>query len=122
MRHILLIAAFLSLMPFSDRAQSVPGNNVTGNKLWAECTATETARQMFCTAYIIGASDVGGAESIGLPPRLVSCAPHGVANGELVEIVVTYLKRHPEERNGSAASLVLGAISKAYPCKAIAKN
>lgn len=45
------------------------------------------------------------------------CTPDGVTNGQLVRIVVKYLKDNPKLLNNSRAGLVWFALKDAYPCK-----
>lgn len=44
------------------------------------------------------------------------CMPIGINRGQLVGIVVNYLKGNPESLNASASSSVLTAFSEAFPC------
>ncbi len=41
----------------------------------------------------------------------------GVTNGQVRDVVVKYLKDHPEERHFLASILAVKALSKAFPCK-----
>jgi hypothetical protein len=85
--------------------------------LLEECEAAETARQTFCLGYITGASDVDGMDGATFPERRHSCVREEVTNGQLKDVVVKYLKDHPEERHLLAAILVVKAQAKAFPCK-----
>jgi 2-methylcitrate dehydratase PrpD len=90
---------------------------MTGNKLLEECEATEPFRQAFCLGYIMGVTDVDGMDGAAFPERRRTCVPEDVTNGQLLDILVKYLKNHPEERHYSAAVLAIKAITKAFPCK-----
>ena len=99
-----MLGIVLLLGSAPPRAQRVSAT--TGNKLLEECEAAEPMRQAFCLAYIIGATDVGGMDGQVFPERRRTCAPDGVSNGQLRDVVVKYLKEHPETRHYAAALLV----------------
>ena len=44
------------------------------------------------------------------------CMPVGINRGQLVGVVVNFLKDNPESLNASASSSVLSAFSEAFPC------
>jgi hypothetical protein len=46
-----------------------------------------------------------------------SCIPADVSPTQAVRIVVKYLNDHPEELNRGDSTLVMSALSKAFPCK-----
>ncbi|MFN7388163.1 Rap1a/Tai family immunity protein [Brevundimonas sp.] len=102
---------------------------LTGNELFAHCTAPETdpvyfAKRSSCREYITGVHDgieaTSGVVSYALdragdPIRLV-CAPPGVTARQMRDVVVTYLERHPETRHQSASLIIFGALGEAFPC------
>jgi hypothetical protein len=45
------------------------------------------------------------------------CMPETVTNGQVVRIVVKYLKDNPKDLNEGRMSLVWSALMDAYPCK-----
>lgn len=61
--------------------------------------------------YISGVADTSNG--------ILFCAPIGVTNGQNVAVVTKFLKANPEKWTEQAASLIVQALSKAYPaCKA----
>jgi hypothetical protein len=61
--------------------------------------------------YISGVADVSNG--------ILFCAPFGVTNGQNVAVVTKFLKANPEKWTEQAASLIVQALSSAYPaCKA----
>ncbi|WP_156526294.1 Rap1a/Tai family immunity protein [Pseudomonas antarctica] len=60
--------------------------------------------------YISGVSDFSNG--------ILYCAPPGVTNGQNVAVVTKFLKANPEKWTEQAASLIVQALTKAYPaCK-----
>ncbi len=47
---------------------------------------------------------------------LGSCIPPTVENGQVIDIVVRYLRSNPEVRHESARMLIQSALKKAFPC------
>jgi len=46
-----------------------------------------------------------------------ACYPNGVARDEIREVVLKYLRDHPERLGDPAALLVLNGLFEAFPCK-----
>lgn len=120
-------------------ASGAAASYLDGNQLYSECSATNinTIRkktcsqsafttsqgvancvaalqhQMKCTAYIIGVSDaydwLRGGESGGQ-----GCTPPEVTAGQAEEVVMRFLKEHPEARHENAAGIVMLAIHNAW--------
>lgn len=44
------------------------------------------------------------------------CLPHDVISQQSWDIVLNYLKAHPEQRNETAALVAVNALKGAYPC------
>lgn len=61
-------------------------------------------------------SDIESMEGAAFPDRQRFCTPDNVTNGQMEDIVVKYLKDHPDERHMLAAILVVKAMTKAFPC------
>lgn len=60
--------------------------------------------------YISGIADFSNG--------ILFCAPNGATNGQNVAIVTKFLKNNPERWTEQAATLVVAALSAAYPsCK-----
>jgi hypothetical protein len=119
MRHskqrVLLLGLSLLIASPAARAQRVSAT--TGNSLLELCESKDVSEQAFCLGYVVGATDVDSMDGAAFPERRRSCAPDNVTNGQQRDIVVKYLKEHPEERHILAAILVVKAMAKAFPCK-----
>lgn len=110
---IALVLAALAQMaptPASDPPAQV---YYTGNQLYDECQIEEP---MLCVAYIIGVADtVQDAVSAGSLPRFV-CYNNRVTPQQLKDVVVRYLRAHPETRDRTAPSIIAVALREAFPC------
>ena len=99
----------------STRSQRI--SDMPGNKLLEECEAKEPVRQGICFGYITGAADVDAMDGAVFPEHRHTCVPDVVTNGQLIDVVIKYLKAHPEERHLASGVLIIKAIAKAFPCK-----
>jgi hypothetical protein len=116
MTKFLLSALLLLLVSASAHGQRV--STTTGNDLLESCESKGNLEHAFCLGYIIGVTDVEGMDSAVFPERRRSCVAENVSNGQVRDVVVKYLKDHPEERHLQAAILVVKAMGQAFPCKA----
>ncbi|MGC2464984.1 MAG: Rap1a/Tai family immunity protein [Candidatus Acidiferrum sp.] len=113
---ILLSPAIFLLCSISARAQRV--STTTGNDLLESCESTGHFEQAFCFGYITGVTDTDAMDGAAFPDRRRSCVAENVSNGQVKDVVVKYLRDHPEERHLLAAILIVKAMSQAFPCKA----
>ena len=124
MKWLLILA---TLFAFSAHAY-------TGKELRDDCQAAEDAfakssrldpysspRAARCIAYVEGFADGYAisdflAESVGVKLNAF-CLPTGRdLSYRLVRAVLAHLERQPPNPEGSTATLVAGAMSKAFPC------
>ena len=78
----------------------------SANDLYNACNAQSVA----CAAYVAGAADAFVQDG-------VMCLPQSnVTARQLVDVVMAYLRAHPEARAYSAASVGHVAFSEAFPC------
>jgi len=91
----------------------------SGADLLAQCAAFEayeSGRSFnldafgFCLGYVSGAFDGLGVAGV--------CTPNKVSNGQMVRVVLKYLREHPEELHRDKLLLVSAAYLKAWPCAA----
>jgi hypothetical protein len=82
-----------------------------GNQLFSFCSPTPGD---FCRAYITGAVD---ALLRPRPEGIDFCLTDKVIVNQLVDVVMNYLRAHPEKRHYAAASVVNSAMTEAFPCK-----
>jgi hypothetical protein len=87
-----------------------------GNALLASCTGDESA-QRFCAGYVAGVEEVliGGNAVNGF--RGCFPADVGPISRHVIDVVIAYLRNHPQLQHLPAAGLVAAAVTYAYPCK-----
>jgi hypothetical protein len=78
----------------------------TGNEFLRECEPTPTA---FCLGVAAGYSDM-------LAVNGQICKQHSVTVAQVKDVIVKFLREHPENRHYSAASLAGVALTDAFPC------
>jgi hypothetical protein len=124
MKYLVIVAAFFA---FSAHAY-------TGKELHTDCQAAEDAfaktsqldpysspKAARCIAYVEGFADGYAisdflAESVGVKLNAF-CLPSGRdLSYRLVRAVLSHLERQPPNPEASTATLVAGALSKAFPC------
>jgi len=111
----LFASVLLLLASTSVHAQRV--SPLTGNDLLKWCESTDDIDRAFCLGYIIGVTDLDGADGSMFPERRRSCVAEGANNGQVRDVVVKYLKDRPEERHILAAILIVKAMVQTFPCK-----
>jgi Rap1a immunity proteins len=89
-----------------------------GNRLFELCDdEAPDYKQDVCLGYVMGVIDVLVSYSdVEIEQRIGLCAPKNVSAAQLREIVVRYLKQHPEERHYAALNTVGAAVRDAFPC------
>lgn len=89
---------------------------VSGNKLYETCTSSEVSSLLICDGYTEAIFDAAGQ-----PPNGVlgweHCGRGGVTLRQVEDIVVRFLRTHPEKRDFGAAGLVGQAVAEAFPCQ-----
>jgi len=84
---------------------------ISGNELYQNCTAASGSLQaIFCVGYVTAVSD-------SLISQRLMCAPEGAQVGQAMDVIVDYLRAHPEQRQRSGYSLAELALVGAFPCK-----
>jgi hypothetical protein len=113
-----MTAAALLLTAVPAMAQDGPGivQFESGNKLLEHCTQSVD----FCSGYIAGIADAIRAQEVSA--LWSACIPAPVFTNQTKDIVIRYLKRHPETRHGSGANLASAALAEAFPCKIATKG
>jgi hypothetical protein len=86
-----------------------------GNRLYEDCTGAVNFGEGVCLGYILGVVDQW--ESVRLVQNEPRCVPDGVKARQVNDVVVNYLRDHPENRSYAALSLVTVAVSKAWNCQ-----
>lgn len=113
--RVMLVA--LALLLYGPKSAVAYNAFFSGNNLLELCN--DPSMEGACLEYVAGVADVlsilveDGSSLNGFRP----CVPvAGVKVSQLSDIVVRYLRTHPEERHLTAASLVAKALSLAFPC------
>jgi hypothetical protein len=82
----------------------------TGNDLYAKCTASAGPERTECIGIVIGLADAFVYDE-------KTCPPDGITVRQVEDLIVKYLRDHPELRHHSAPSLARTALQQAFPCK-----
>jgi len=130
MKHLWLFALlfFLLRVPLSAQTQDYP--DTSGNAFLRLCSGADKENKtdadyghvLACTGYITGF--VSGVDyersfahattnrSVPLP----FCTPDNVENGQLIRVVLKFIRDNPADANKPTAWLIMDALGKAYPC------
>ena len=104
---LLTVAALLA----AGTAQAQRVSNVKGTTLMKACTAP--ASKETCDAYVDGFGDAIEAEG---KDHALACLPKAATGTELRDVLLAYLKAHPEDQHLKAGTIASRAFAKAYPC------
>lgn len=86
-------------------------SKVTGATLMSACTGKSTSS---CDAYLDGFSDAIFVEG---KTAAVACVPIPATGTEMREVLIQYMKGHPEVQHMKAGEIAHAALAKAYPCR-----
>ena len=89
----------------------------TGSSILESCERESWFNKGYCLGYIIGVSDAANTLAVWKGFAESICTPQGVTSGQLQKVVVNNLNENPEELHLNASSLVLNALSEAFPCE-----
>jgi Rap1a immunity proteins len=107
-----LVAASLSSLVIAATTASAGFDD--GNALFERCKtytsdrATEPFNDGVCAGYIVGATDA-------LDRGSLLCLPD-VTKGQIIDVVILWLRDHPEKRHLGASSLIGAALKEKFPC------
>jgi len=88
-------------------------NVVSGNELWDNCQ--DSNKLQFCYGYILGATQTYSITS-PMKSQPFFCISPEVQNQQVLDIVTTYLREHPENRQWPGPTLVIFALGEKFPC------
>ena len=108
MRLAALVVAAGLLWPVSADTQAAVSYLETGDMLYTDCS-TSMGRTA-CISYVMGVTD-----ALSLMGAI--CTPEHSTARQAIDVVVKYLRAHPEQRPLSAAMQVRRALQEAFPCK-----
>ena len=109
--RVLVLAAGL-LWPVCAFSQNADTVAVSGNELYSRCIhGPSTPQYVACLAYVEGTVDALSVDK-------TICLPEShVTTGQVKDIIVNYLRDHPQNRHNSASLLAAIALNEAFPCK-----
>lgn len=130
MARAMVLAMLLSVMTNAQSATETL--EVSGNAFVRQCSAvgkehdlstSDKANQMTCAAYVSGFAEgvafvtdsVQSKVGQQVPP--VYCPGEGIEAGQLVKIVLKYIREHPEAAHLRTFILVGRSFQKAFPCR-----
>jgi hypothetical protein len=102
MRWLMLVSLLIS--------QPAWGWFLDGATLFEVCTSGDRADAAGCEGYIIGVFDSADTAAANV------CLPERRSASQVVDVVIAYLGRHPNQHGRAAASLVRYALVTAFPC------
>ena len=125
----------LSAVPISSQqsAQQPEYPSTSGNAFLRLCSSIEKkvddmtrsdfANQILCDGYVEGfihgvqmESVYAGVMTGGREAPILFCFTSVAENGQLVRIVLKYIRNHPEKAHLSGPQLVGEALQQAFPC------
>jgi hypothetical protein len=119
MRALMLAAAAAAALAVALPNDATAGFQ-NGNKLHDICVdgASKPLEFGLCVGYIEGAYDtlVFSRETTG-EKNGSACVPLQASVRQITELVVAFLKAHPETRHYSAPSLISDALDDAFKCR-----
>lgn len=89
-----------------------------GSELLTYCAKSTANAQSACLGYIAGVSDAIINDLIrDRASPVKACIPRSVRAGDRAAIVIKWLSRHTDQLRKPAATLVVRALSEAFPCR-----
>lgn len=111
--RIPLFMGALSLGLAPQIASAAAANYYKGETLYQFCESSNTAQSAFCLGYVMAAVDQD--ELMRAQASKVSCLPDDLPKPEtVVDVVKSYLRRHPEDRHYPASGVVHLSLVEAY--------
>ena len=87
-----------------------------GNKLLAMCEAQSDFDRGRCLGFVVAVTDRGMAVITGAPDPGV-CLEKNVTDGQVMTIVLKYLRENRDKLHWAAWSLALNALIAVFPCE-----
>lgn len=110
-----ILAGALALPASPVEARDVVSDD--GNQLLSDCADNSTYMQGFCLGYI-RALDNSMIMLLALNNKKY-CRPEGVTVGQVRDVYLSYIRRHPAERNQNNIALAISGNNEAWPCDGI---
>ena len=113
---IMVICVSLSAPAMATELEK--GHIANGSELLSFCAKHSGHTQSACIGYIVGVSDALISNLIrDTNAPVKACIPYSVKGGDRAAVVVKWLNRHTKELRQPAATLVVRALSEAFPCR-----
>src|ERR1700722_7914467 len=124
MKHLWLFALLFSLLPVPVSAQTKESPRESGNAFVRLCSAIESNKLseeefgnlMDCVGYVSGFTEGVEYEAMyatarrkGVAPEAF-CIPDDVEHGQLIRVVLKYIRDNPAEAHRPAAPLIMKAL------------
>ncbi len=117
--YFMAAAALALALPGSVPAMAeanAPFDVFTGNGFLENCSQKPSSTNGFilgvCAGYLSGLEDRDGLRE---KERFI-CRPGNSTNKQMMDVVLQYLRNHPEDRHGSIKYLAHNALLAAFPC------
>jgi hypothetical protein len=122
-----ILALIVLLCPALALGQTHESPGTSGNAFLRLCSGVEKENvdlewPMACLGYVSGfieGVDFGSkfsAYKSGRKPSEPYCIPENVENGQLVSVILKYIRDQPEKAHLRTGTLIVFAFEKAYPC------
>jgi Rap1a immunity proteins len=113
----LLLVAFLILASATTATAVTQGNIYfqSGNDLLQKC-ADPSPHEVGGVYEDIRCMDIVAAYADSFTMAAMLCKPKIATLRQVADVVVNYLREHPEKRHFTAVSLALTALTAAFPC------
>jgi hypothetical protein len=119
---ILLLSCWASAQ-VSDQSLNAPDS---GTNFMRVCNAVDSSATTkgICLGYVLGTTDgikLGVRVEHGIVAATTAneplfCLPSEVTSGQLLRILVKYIKAHPEQEHWQTPTLILTAAMDSFPC------
>jgi hypothetical protein len=130
MKNLWLIALLLAPPAVPQSAQDHEFPSTSGNAFLRLCSAIDKEDQSSheaiavtaCLGYVDGFTEGVALERLYAgskekqKPSAPFCIPEDVENGQMVRIVLKYVRDNPTDAHMSTSLLMMDALGKAYPC------
>jgi hypothetical protein len=104
-----LSAALTVSLPAEAAGEFKTGNEVkAGLEGWVRDDSNETVRDAVAFGYVIGVHDALSGS--------VVCSGDNVTQGQVVQVVLKYMRQNPEVLDQSADRVVTAALKAVWPC------
>lgn len=101
--------AALLVTPSHAAGEFKTGNEIkTGLEGWVRDDSTETVRDAVAFGYVIGVHDALSGSVI--------CSGDNVTQGQVVQVVLKYMRNNPEVLDQSADRVITAALKAVWPC------